>query len=105
MGLAWPAAGPPGHQAYRVSVVAGTMTAVQNGLASFDRVLDLLDRPTMRELSPGRLKIDGDAVVGAGLDGEAPLRPAAVRLPIRFQRDRCRCLAQVPDQFLVETTS
>jgi ATP-binding cassette subfamily B protein/subfamily B ATP-binding cassette protein MsbA len=47
-----------------VSVIAGTMTQVQHGLASFDRVLDLLDRPTMRALSPGHVKLDGKAVAG-----------------------------------------
>jgi ATP-binding cassette subfamily B protein/subfamily B ATP-binding cassette protein MsbA len=47
-----------------VSVIAGTMTQVQHGLASFDRVLDLLDRPTMRALSPGQVKLDGKAVAG-----------------------------------------
>ncbi|TDI54828.1 MAG: ABC transporter ATP-binding protein [Alphaproteobacteria bacterium] len=67
-----------------VSVVAGTMTAVQNGLASFDRVLDLLDRPTMRELSPGRLKIDGDAVVGqVTLDKVSFVYPGSDRFALR----------------------
>ena len=47
-----------------VSVIAGTMTAIQNGLASFDRLLEMLDRPTMRELAPGRLKLDAGAVAG-----------------------------------------